>query len=211
MLSVDTPGATQATRRDRQACVDDGPAAGCAGQGHSDTVPPQGAPVTNLGPLGPRWSPAWSHPTAMRRGSGARRQRDVEDCQPRGGERGAQRCARPCDPRGVSPTHGPANVARARMAATESVDVAALAQLARLSLEAHDAETVARQLGEILAHLETLQAIDIDGVLPWSPDAPASAPLRSDVAEAPLDRAAILAGAPAVDGELVAVPRFVDT
>ncbi len=97
------------------------------------------------------------------------------------------------------------------MAATESVDVAALAQLARLSLEAHDAETVARQLGEILAHLETLQAIDVDGVLPWSPDAPASAPLRSDVAAAPLDRAAILAGVPAVDGELVAVPRFVDT
>lgn len=105
----------------------------------------------------------------------------------------------------------PANVVRARMATSESVDVAALAELARLALDPRDAEIIAQQLGAILIHLETLQAIDVDDVLPWSPDAPASAPLRDDLADPPIDRATILAGVPAVDGELVAVPRFVDT
>lgn len=83
-----------------------------------------------------------------------------------------------------------------------------LAALARLSLTEAEAQLFARQLEPILAHLQQLQAVDVDGLGAVDTDAP-GVPLRADEAHPPLPPARALAGAPTEDGHVV-VPKFKD-
>jgi aspartyl-tRNA(Asn)/glutamyl-tRNA(Gln) amidotransferase subunit C len=88
-------------------------------------------------------------------------------------------------------------------------DVRKIAALARLELTPAEVELFTRQLGDILAYADELQAIDTSGVAPTSHplgDLPA---WRDDVLEPSLDRDVILAQAPeaSVRAGLFKVPK----
>jgi len=88
----------------------------------------------------------------------------------------------------------------------ETVDQ--VARLARLSLTDEERDLFARQLQEILAWAESLDALDTSGVPPMSHPRDASA-LREDEPREGLPRQTVFAEAPeAVDG-LFRVPRVI--
>jgi len=89
-------------------------------------------------------------------------------------------------------------------------EIDSLATLARLSLPDDERDTFARQLGTIVSYLEQLQGVELEGVPEYVAPLPDAAPLRDDVASAPIERAAILAGVSATRDDLVIVPRFVE-
>ncbi len=86
--------------------------------------------------------------------------------------------------------------------------VAHVARLARLSLTGEERRLFARQLEEILAWAESLQALDTTGIPPMSHPQNASA-LREDSPRDGLDRDTALRGAPDPDGGLFRVPRVI--
>jgi aspartyl-tRNA(Asn)/glutamyl-tRNA(Gln) amidotransferase subunit C len=88
----------------------------------------------------------------------------------------------------------------------ETVDQ--VARLARLSLTEEERQLFARQLDEILAWAESLQALDTSGVPPMS-GTPQGAPLREDEPRDGLDRAGVLEGAPDPAEGLFRVPRVI--
>lgn len=87
-------------------------------------------------------------------------------------------------------------------------DVLAVARLARLSMDAAEADRMAGQLNGILAHMDALRDIDLDGVPPFVLDVEGGAPLRDDVPDAdPLLRRPADVAAAWRDGFFV-VPRL---
>jgi|SRR5579862_6582143 len=88
-------------------------------------------------------------------------------------------------------------------------EVAAIAALAHLELDAAEMDLFVRQLGEILAYAEEVQRIDTTGVPPTASVIARHAADRDDVARACLDREVALAGAPdpARQAGLFKVPR----
>lgn len=89
---------------------------------------------------------------------------------------------------------------------TETVDE--VARLARLRLTDDERATFARQLDDILAYAETLQALDTEAVEPMSHAGDASA-LREDVESESLPRERALKDAPDVADGLFRVPRVI--
>ncbi len=83
-----------------------------------------------------------------------------------------------------------------------------VARLARLSLRDEERRVFARQLEEILAWAESLQALDTSGVPPMSHPREAEA-LRDDEPRASLRRETVLADAPDVGDGLFRVPRVI--
>jgi aspartyl-tRNA(Asn)/glutamyl-tRNA(Gln) amidotransferase subunit C len=83
-----------------------------------------------------------------------------------------------------------------------------VARLARLSLTAEERKTFARQLDEILAYAESIQALDTDGVEPMS-HAGGTATLRGDAPGASLDRDRVQEAAPDAADGLFRVPRVI--
>jgi aspartyl-tRNA(Asn)/glutamyl-tRNA(Gln) amidotransferase subunit C len=81
-----------------------------------------------------------------------------------------------------------------------------VARLARLSLTDEERRLFARQLEEILAWAESLQALDTSGVPPMSHPRDASS-LREDEPRAGLERETVLGGAPDPAEGLFRVPR----
>jgi aspartyl-tRNA(Asn)/glutamyl-tRNA(Gln) amidotransferase subunit C len=81
-----------------------------------------------------------------------------------------------------------------------------VARLARLSLTEEEKQLFARQLEEILAWAESLQALDTSGVPPMSPPRDASS-LREDEPQRSLERESVLEGAPDPAEGLFRVPR----
>jgi len=81
-----------------------------------------------------------------------------------------------------------------------------VARLARLSLSAAERETFARQLDEILAYAESIQALDTRDVPPMS-HAGTAPVFREDEPRPGLDRATVLAAAPDPGETLFRVPR----
>jgi len=92
----------------------------------------------------------------------------------------------------------------------EHGDIDSLATLARSSRLSDKRDDFQRQLAAVVVYLEQLKVVDTDGVEEWVAPLPLATPLREDLAAAPIDRAAILAGAPVTQNDLVIVPRFVD-
>jgi aspartyl-tRNA(Asn)/glutamyl-tRNA(Gln) amidotransferase subunit C len=82
-----------------------------------------------------------------------------------------------------------------------------VARLARLSLTAPERALFARQLDDILAWAESLQAVDVAGVEPLA--APVAGDLRADEEEAGLPREKALAAAPDAAEGLFRVPRVI--
>jgi aspartyl-tRNA(Asn)/glutamyl-tRNA(Gln) amidotransferase subunit C len=83
-----------------------------------------------------------------------------------------------------------------------------VAQLAHLSLTREERETFARQLDEILAYAESIQALDTRDVEPMS-HAVISEVLRDDAPAPELPRERALAAAPDAEAGLYRVPRII--
>ena len=83
-----------------------------------------------------------------------------------------------------------------------------VARLAHLTLTAEERESFARQLGEVLAYAESIQALDTTAVEPMS-HAAADAVLRPDVPRPSLDRDRLLAAAPDAGDGFFRVPRVI--
>jgi aspartyl-tRNA(Asn)/glutamyl-tRNA(Gln) amidotransferase subunit C len=81
-----------------------------------------------------------------------------------------------------------------------------VARLARLSLTDEEKQLFARQLEEILAWAESLQALDTSGVPPMSQPRDATS-FREDEPCASLERERVLEGAPDPAEGLFRVPR----
>jgi aspartyl-tRNA(Asn)/glutamyl-tRNA(Gln) amidotransferase subunit C len=81
-----------------------------------------------------------------------------------------------------------------------------VARLARLSLTPEERESFARQLDEILAYAEKVQALDTSGVEPMS-HAAATEAFRDDTPRPCLPREAALAAAPDAEDGFFRVPR----
>lgn len=85
-----------------------------------------------------------------------------------------------------------------------------IAMLARLELTPEEESTFAEQLGQILGYIESLQAVDTADVPPTAHVVDTENPLRDDrVTNAPQTEA-MLANAPARDGDHFKVPKIID-
>ena len=91
---------------------------------------------------------------------------------------------------------------------TEMVDY--ISELSRLKLPEEEKEKMTGELEQILAYMDTLNALDTSGVEPMSHVFPVKNVLREDEVAPSFDRAELLRNAPATDGEAFLVPRAVE-
>lgn len=85
-------------------------------------------------------------------------------------------------------------------------DVAHVARLARLELTDEELDTFTGQLDAVLDHAADVEALDVDGVAPTAHPFPLTNVLRPDEPGPTLDRAEVLAEAPAVEDDRFRVP-----
>ena len=89
-------------------------------------------------------------------------------------------------------------------------DVKRIAELARLELTNEELDLYTRQLGDILAYVEQIRALDTAGVAPTSQvlNRPVD---RDDIPDATLSRSELLGNAPdaALEAGLFKVPRVI--
>jgi aspartyl-tRNA(Asn)/glutamyl-tRNA(Gln) amidotransferase subunit C len=90
-------------------------------------------------------------------------------------------------------------------------EVAAIAALAQLELDASEVDLFARQLGDVLTYAAEVQQIDTTGVAPTASVVTRHAADRADAVRPPLDRAEALANAPdaSLESGLFKVPRVI--
>jgi aspartyl-tRNA(Asn)/glutamyl-tRNA(Gln) amidotransferase subunit C len=90
-------------------------------------------------------------------------------------------------------------------------DVAKIAALANLELDASELDLYARQLGDILAYADDVRQVDTTGVPPTASVIAQHPADRPDEVRASLDRDEALANAPdaALDAGLFRVPRVI--
>lgn len=91
---------------------------------------------------------------------------------------------------------------------TELVDY--ISELSRLELQAGEKQEMTAELERIVAYMDVLNKLDTDGVEPMSHVFPVKNVLREDEVIPSQDRAELLAGSPAPDGEAFLVPKAVD-
>ena len=84
-----------------------------------------------------------------------------------------------------------------------------VARLSRLELSAEEVAQFRAQLGEILAYIQALNTVNLDGVPPAAQARPAADVLRDDVARPSLDQKEALANAPAVEDGYFVVPPVI--
>ncbi|HEX4836554.1 MAG TPA: Asp-tRNA(Asn)/Glu-tRNA(Gln) amidotransferase subunit GatC [bacterium] len=89
--------------------------------------------------------------------------------------------------------------------------IAHVARLARLELSRDEIEAFRAQLGSILDHFKTLQALDLADVPATSHVLPMTNVLREDVPERSLPREEVLAAAPAAEDGYFVVPPVIET
>ena len=85
-----------------------------------------------------------------------------------------------------------------------------VARLARLAPDEAELERVARELGDVLDHVEALQELDVSAVDPMYSPVPIVNHLAPDTPGDTLSTDAALANAPQREGPLVAVTRVLD-
>lgn len=85
-------------------------------------------------------------------------------------------------------------------------DVAHVATLARLALTEEELELFTGQLAAVLDHADDVASLDVEGVPPTAHPLPLKNVLRADEARPSLDRAEVLAAAPAVEDDRFRVP-----
>ena len=87
-------------------------------------------------------------------------------------------------------------------------DVAHVAQLARLRLTDAELDLFTGQLAAVLAHAEDVEALDVHDVEPTAHPLPLVNITRADETKPTLDRAEVLACAPAVEDGQFKVPMI---
>lgn len=85
-------------------------------------------------------------------------------------------------------------------------EVAHVARLARLALDDDELDTFTEQLGAVLDHARDLQALDTGDVVPTAHPFELVNVLRVDEVGVSVDRAEVLAQAPAVEADQFRVP-----
>lgn len=88
------------------------------------------------------------------------------------------------------------------------VDVEHVAKLSRLSLTDDEIEHLTRELAGILGHAADIEALDLDDIPPTAHPLPLENVFRADEVRATLDRAEVLAQAPAAEADRFRVPRI---
>jgi aspartyl-tRNA(Asn)/glutamyl-tRNA(Gln) amidotransferase subunit C len=89
----------------------------------------------------------------------------------------------------------------------QSIDVRAVARLARLRIEPADEATLSAELASVLEHARGLAQLDLGGIEPLSHAADLEAALAADEAGGELPRAALEGIAPEMDGPYLRVPK----
>lgn len=89
-------------------------------------------------------------------------------------------------------------------------DVEHVARLARLALSGAEKARMRTELSAILAHIDTLAAVDVEGVEPTSHAVPLVNVMRDDETRECLPQADALANAPDRSGEFFRVPRIIE-
>ena len=87
-------------------------------------------------------------------------------------------------------------------------DVAYVARLARLRLTDDELELFTGQLAAVLAHAADVEALDVTGIEPTAHPLPLRNVARPDTVRPSIDRAAVLAAAPAVEAGQFKVPAI---
>jgi aspartyl-tRNA(Asn)/glutamyl-tRNA(Gln) amidotransferase subunit C len=90
-----------------------------------------------------------------------------------------------------------------------TADVAHVAGLARLALTHAELDEYTGQLAAVLEHAADVEALDTSGVPPTAHPLPLVNVLREDVPWPCLDRAEVLAQAPATEDDRFRVPRII--
>ena len=85
-------------------------------------------------------------------------------------------------------------------------DVAHVAKLARLAVSDEELDLFTEQLAAVLDHARDVESLDVGDVPPTAHPLPLKNVLRPDVPLPSLDRAEVLAVAPAVEDDRFAVP-----
>lgn len=88
------------------------------------------------------------------------------------------------------------------------IDVAYVANLARIQLTAAELQTFQAQLTQIVDYVKTLENADITAVAPLAHPELLAGALRKDEARPSLARQAVLENAPAHDDEQFLVPKI---
>jgi aspartyl-tRNA(Asn)/glutamyl-tRNA(Gln) amidotransferase subunit C len=100
-----------------------------------------------------------------------------------------------------------------RMPVLTKAQVEAVAALANLELEPAEIELFARQLGDVLTHVEELTQVDTTGIAPTTTSSPGGGVERPDEVRPSLAIADVLANAPerekARDCGFFKVPRII--
>lgn len=96
------------------------------------------------------------------------------------------------------------------MSSPAPIDIDHLATLARLALTDEEKAKFAAQLGDILAHVEQLKEVNVDGVEPTAHATPIFNVLQADVPRPGLSVEDALRNAPARRDNRVLVPRVVE-
>ena len=91
----------------------------------------------------------------------------------------------------------------------DDLAVAHVARLSRLELSPQEVAQFRAQLGEILAYVRTLDALDLGDVPPAAPAPAAGGVLREDIVGPCLTQEAAVANAPAVLNGYFAVPAVI--
>lgn len=89
-----------------------------------------------------------------------------------------------------------------------AADVAHVARLARLELTDEELARTTSQLAAVLDHAADVEALDTSGVEPTAHPLPLRNVLRDDVPVPSLERAEVLAAAPAAEAGRFRVPRI---
>ena len=94
--------------------------------------------------------------------------------------------------------------------AQNRIDVAYVANLARLELDPATAALFQRQMETIVDYVRKIGELDLTGIEPTSHGQPVYNVFREDVERPGLDRERVLANAPARLGDEFKVPRIVE-
>ncbi len=90
------------------------------------------------------------------------------------------------------------------------IDVTYVAQLARLKLTADETARFQSQLNQVLAYVEELRKLNVDGIEPTAHAAPQTNVFRSDHEQSSLPVEQALHNAPRKQNDLFMVPKVVE-
>ena len=96
------------------------------------------------------------------------------------------------------------------MSETSDLDVASVAQLARLELTAEERALFQSQLAQVLQHVERLREVPVEGVEPSAHASPLFDVLRADEARPGLTQEEALREAPRAANGLFLVPKVIE-